>query len=175
MPISTVKLVISFCANAKFKDIACIVNHHYHIFHVPQQFYIVNKSCSNHLSITHDPQLCKHCILSDPLTLPRGRFTGEQEIHREYDFHSLHCVYRNRLLTFSHILDKYLGATRRPRYIGPSYNGVAVYQGILPILLSNFGCVSYTRVLLIHRRIWYTEYFSAQLIWHCIFNPVICA
>jgi len=43
---STVKLVISFCANAKFKDIACIVIHHYHVFHVPRQFYIVNNSCS---------------------------------------------------------------------------------------------------------------------------------
>jgi len=33
----------------------------------------------------------------------------------------LHCIYRDRLLTF--ILDKYLGATRRPRYIGPRYIG----------------------------------------------------
>jgi len=41
-----VKLVFSFCANAKFKDIACIVNHHYHVFHVPRRFYSVNKSCS---------------------------------------------------------------------------------------------------------------------------------
>jgi len=46
MRISTVKLVISFCAYAKFKDIACIVNHHYHVFHVPRLFYSVNKSCS---------------------------------------------------------------------------------------------------------------------------------
>ena len=37
----------------------------------------------------------------------------------EYDFHSLHCVYRNRLLTFSHIiLETYLGAMRRSRYNG---------------------------------------------------------
>jgi len=43
--LSPVKLVFSVCANAKFKDIACIVNHHYHIFHVPRQFYSVNKSC----------------------------------------------------------------------------------------------------------------------------------
>jgi len=43
MRISTVKLVFSFCANAKFKDITCIVNHH---FLVPRRFYIVNKSCS---------------------------------------------------------------------------------------------------------------------------------
>jgi len=35
---STVKLL--------FKDIACIVNHHYHVFHVPRRFYSVNKSCS---------------------------------------------------------------------------------------------------------------------------------
>jgi len=44
-----------------------------------------------------------------------GRLTGVklgQEIHREYHFHSLHCVYRDRLLTFSHnILEQYLGAT----------------------------------------------------------------
>ena len=39
-------LVFSFCANAKFKDIACIGNHHDHVFHVPWQFYSVNKSCS---------------------------------------------------------------------------------------------------------------------------------
>ena len=61
----------------------------------------------NRLSITYDHRLRKHCILSDPLTLPRGRLTGVklgQEIHREYDFHSLHCVYRDRLLIFSHIL-----------------------------------------------------------------------
>jgi len=46
MCISTVKLVFSFCANAKFKDITYIINHHYHIFHVPRRFYSVNKSCS---------------------------------------------------------------------------------------------------------------------------------
>ena len=46
MRTSTVKLVFSFCANAKFKDIACIVSHHYHVFHVPRWFYSVNKSCS---------------------------------------------------------------------------------------------------------------------------------
>ena len=40
------KACVFFCANAKFKDIACIVNHHYHIFHVPRRFYSVNKSCS---------------------------------------------------------------------------------------------------------------------------------
>ena len=46
MRISTVKLVISFCANAKFKDITCIVNHHYHICHMPRRFYSVNESWS---------------------------------------------------------------------------------------------------------------------------------
>jgi len=30
----------------------------------------------NRLSITHDPRLHKHCILSDPLTPPQGRLTG---------------------------------------------------------------------------------------------------
>ena len=44
--ISTVKLVFSCCANAKFKDITCIVNHHYHVFHVPWRFYSKSKSCS---------------------------------------------------------------------------------------------------------------------------------
>ena len=43
--LSPVKLVFSVCANAKFKDIACIFNHHYLIFHVPRQFNSVNKSC----------------------------------------------------------------------------------------------------------------------------------
>ena len=38
--------MFSFYASAKFKNIACIVNHHYQVFHVPQRFYSVNKSCS---------------------------------------------------------------------------------------------------------------------------------
>ena len=127
MRISTVKLVISFCANAKFKDITCIVNHHYHSFHVPQRFYSVNKLL-NHLSITHDPRLRTHCISSDLFTPPRRRLTGVK-------LGQVHCVYRHHLLTFSHnILEKYLGAMRRP-----CYNGVAVYifdltyQKILPL------------------------------------------
>ena len=43
-----------------------------------------------------------------------------KEIHKEYEFHSLHCVYHDTLLTFSYILNlkKYLGAMRRPRYNG---------------------------------------------------------
>ena len=44
--LQVVKLVFSFCTNAKFEDIAGIVNHHYHIFQVPRRFYSVNKSCS---------------------------------------------------------------------------------------------------------------------------------
>jgi len=65
----------------------------------------------NRLLITHDHRLRKHCISSDPLTQPRGRLTGVKlgkEIYREYDFHSLHCVYRDRLLTF--ILEKIFGS-----------------------------------------------------------------
>ena len=38
--LKVVKLVFSFCADAKFKDIACIVNHHYHVFHVLQRFIL---------------------------------------------------------------------------------------------------------------------------------------
>ena len=41
--LQAVKLVYFLCA--KFNDIACIVNHHYHVFHLPRQFYSVNKSC----------------------------------------------------------------------------------------------------------------------------------
>jgi len=59
--------------------------------------------------ITHDPDY----ILSDLLTTPQGRLTDVklgQEVHREHNFHSVHCVYNSmfkvitRLLTFSHIL-----------------------------------------------------------------------
>ena len=60
------------------------------------------------------------CISSNLLTPPQRRLTGVkhgQEIHREHDFHSLHCVFNgmfkviDRLLTFSHILEKYMGTT----------------------------------------------------------------
>ena len=47
------------------------------------------------LLITHDPLLRKPCISSNLLTPPQGRLTGVklgQDIHREYNFHSLHCV-----------------------------------------------------------------------------------
>ena len=33
------KLLFSFCANAKLKDIAGIANHYYHVFHVLQHFF----------------------------------------------------------------------------------------------------------------------------------------
>ena len=68
MRTSTVKLVFSFCAYAKFKDIACIVNHHY-----KNLFKICKQKLLNRLSITHDPGLRKHCISSDLLTLPQGK------------------------------------------------------------------------------------------------------
>ena len=50
----------------------------------------------NQLLITHAPQLRKPCLSSDLLTPPNERLTGVQvgqEIHRDRDFHSLHCVY----------------------------------------------------------------------------------
>ena len=34
------------CVFFVLMHIACIVNHHYHVFHVPRRFYSVNKSCS---------------------------------------------------------------------------------------------------------------------------------
>jgi len=38
------------------------------------------------------------------------------------------CKPRSSADIFTHTaLEKYLGATRSPRYIGPRYNGVAVY------------------------------------------------
>ena len=46
--------------------------------------------------ITHAPRLRKPCISSDLLTPPQERLTSVkfgQEIHRDRDFHSLHCVY----------------------------------------------------------------------------------
>ena len=76
MRISTVKLVFSFCANAKFKDITCIVNHHYYVFQVPHRFLFCKQKLLNRLPITHDPRLRKHCISSDPLTPPPGRLTS---------------------------------------------------------------------------------------------------
>jgi len=50
----------------------------------------------NQLLITHAPLLHKPCISSDLLTPPQERLTGVkfgQEIHRDDNFHSLHCVY----------------------------------------------------------------------------------
>jgi len=34
------------CVFFVLMHIACIVNHHYDVFHVPWRFYSVNKSCS---------------------------------------------------------------------------------------------------------------------------------
>ena len=81
--LQVVNLEFSFCANAKFKGIASIVNHHYNVFHVPRRFYSVNKSCSIVL-ITHDPRLRKHCISSDPLTTPRGKINLSVKLARKY-------------------------------------------------------------------------------------------
>jgi len=50
---------------------------------------------------------------------PQGRLTGVklgQEIHREYIYHSLHCVYPDFLLTFSHII--YLKNIWEPHFDG---------------------------------------------------------
>ena len=44
-----VKLLFSYCANAKFKDIACIVNHHYHVFHVPMAVLFCKQKLLNRL------------------------------------------------------------------------------------------------------------------------------
>ena len=122
MRISTVKLVISFSANAKFKDIPCIVNHHYHIFHVLRRFYCVNKSCSIVFQLQMIPDYVSIVYWVTRWHRLGGRLTGVKlgwEIHREYDFHSLHRVYQNRLLTFhTYYTGKIFGSHGRPRYNG---------------------------------------------------------
>jgi len=58
----------------------------------------------NQLLITYAPRLRKPCIPSDLSTPPQERLTGVkfgQQIHRDLDFYSLHCVCngcRNRQL-----------------------------------------------------------------------------
>ena len=73
MRTSTVKLVFSFCANATLKDIACIVNRSLSRFPRAVAVLFCKQKLLNRLSITHDHRLRTHCILSDPLTPPRGR------------------------------------------------------------------------------------------------------
>ena len=72
--------------------------------------------------MTHAPRLRKHCILSDPLTLPRGRLTGVK-LGRKFpgSMNLKACIVYTAIAAdiFTHcILEKYLGATRRPRYNG---------------------------------------------------------
>jgi len=93
---------------------------------ITRRFILYTKVAQSSL-ITHDPRLRKRCKLSDPLY--RNAMREINWCHtwlgntQELDFHSLHCVYRDRLLIFSHTVywKKYLGATRIP-----CYNGVAV-------------------------------------------------
>ena len=65
---SSVKLVFSFCA----KDITCIINHHYPVFHVLRRFYSVNKRCSI-VSQLHMNTL--HC--RDHLLTVHTQYTGK--------------------------------------------------------------------------------------------------
>ena len=82
----------------------------------------------NCLLITHDHPLHKHCLLSDPLTPPRGKINWCQTwlgITQGVRFSQLAlCIPRSSADIFTHIaLEKYLGAMRRPRY-----NGVSVIK-----------------------------------------------
>ena len=61
---SSVKLVFSFCANAKFKDITCIINHHYQVFQVLRRFYSVNKSCSIVFQLHMNTLHCRDHLLT---------------------------------------------------------------------------------------------------------------
>ena len=120
-----VKLLFSFCANAKYRDIACIVEHHYHVFHVPRRFYSVNKSLIL-FNYTWSQITCRK--LSDPLTPPWGRLNWCQTWLRNTQgvwFSQLAlCIPQSSAGIFTHnILEKYLGATLKLRY-----NGVAVYM-----------------------------------------------
>ena len=96
--ISTLKLVFFFVLMQNLKTSPALII-------IIITFLFCKQKLLNCLSIIHDSRLYKHCVSSDPLTPPLGRLTGVKhgyEIHREYDFYSLHCVNRNCLLTFSH-------------------------------------------------------------------------
>ena len=51
------------------------------------------------------------------------------------------CIPRSSADIVTHsILEQYLGATQRPRYIGPGYNGVAVYTFELYVWIELGSC-----------------------------------
>ena len=98
----------------------------------------------NQLLITHDPRLLKTCISRNVLTAPQGWLTVDKlgkQIHGEYDFHSLHCVYK--------VCSRWCSA--KTIYVGTTwscYNGVRDKDhGIFAFtqyFFKNFGCASYT-------------------------------
>ena len=100
--------------------IAYIVNHHY-----PATVLFCKQKLLYCLLITHDHPLRKHCISSDPLTLPQGKINWCQTWlgnTQGVRFSQLAlCIPRSSADIFTHsILEKYLGATRRPLYNGVS-------------------------------------------------------
>ena len=125
MRISTVKLVFSFCANAKFKDIACIVNHYHHIFLVPWRFYSTNKSCSIvfQLHLITDYVSIAYWVTGG-VTPPGGDWLVSNLARNTpgLRFSQLAlCIPQLSTDIFTHIiLGKYLAATRRPHYNGVS-------------------------------------------------------
>jgi len=67
--------------------------------------------------------------LSDPLTPPSGQINWCQTWlgYTQSAIFTACIVYTGIADIFTRsVLGKYLGATQRPRYIGPRYNGVAV-------------------------------------------------
>ena len=122
--ISTVKLLFSFCANAHPLHCQPSLSR----FPCAPTVLFCKQKLLNRLSITHDPRLRKHCILSDRLTLPQGKINwcqtwlGNTQGVRFSQFAL--CIPRSSADIFTHIiLGKYLEATQSPRY-----NGVAVYS-----------------------------------------------
>ena len=130
--LQVVKLVFSFCA--KFKDIACIVNHHYHVSHVQRQFYIVNKSCSIVCQLHMIPDYVSIIYIEWPVDTASGKINWYQTwlgkytrstiltaciVYTAIDFWYLHKQYTGK------IFGSYAETTL---WWSPHYYGVAVYM-----------------------------------------------
>ena len=95
----------------------------------------------NRLSITHDPRLRKHYISSDPLTPPRGKtnwcqtWLGNTQGVR-FSQLALYIPRSSADIFTDSIMEKYLGATWRPRY-----NGVAVQYYVGSLAKLRISCL----------------------------------
>jgi len=92
-----------------------MVNHHYHVFPGAATVLFSKQRLLNRLLITHDHRL----YIEWPIDTASGKINWCQTW--------LGNTQGVRFSQLTFILENYLGATRRPRYIGPRDNGVAVY------------------------------------------------